>query len=85
MPRDGAIIFADLVGKLTVLNGACDKCCRARRYRLCRLLDERGREGRLPDWLNEIAGDCPKRSSVHREVNAALVILAIATLVKAMI
>jgi hypothetical protein len=26
MPRDGAIIFADLIGKLDVLRVACDKC-----------------------------------------------------------
>jgi hypothetical protein len=26
MPRDGAIIFGDLVGKLDVLQVACDKC-----------------------------------------------------------
>jgi hypothetical protein len=33
MPRDGAIIFGDLIGKLDVLHVACDKCgrkgCRA--------------------------------------------------------
>jgi ribosomal protein S27AE len=27
-PRDGAIIFADLIGKLDVLRVACDKCGR---------------------------------------------------------
>ena len=26
MPREGAIIFRDLVGKLEVLNVECDKC-----------------------------------------------------------
>ena len=29
MPRDGAIIFGDLDGKLDVLAVACDKCGRA--------------------------------------------------------
>jgi hypothetical protein len=28
MPRDGAIIFADLIGKLDVLRVACKKCGR---------------------------------------------------------
>ena len=28
MPREGAIIFRDLVGKLEVLNIECDKCGR---------------------------------------------------------
>jgi hypothetical protein len=31
MPRDGTIIFADLIGKLDVLRVACDKCGRAGR------------------------------------------------------
>jgi hypothetical protein len=26
MPRDGAIIFADLIGKLDLIRVACDKC-----------------------------------------------------------
>ena len=28
MPRDGAIIFSDLIGKLDVLRVACEKCGR---------------------------------------------------------
>jgi hypothetical protein len=32
MPRDGAIIFRDLVGKLAVLRIECDKCGRSGRY-----------------------------------------------------
>ena len=39
MPRDGAIIFGDLIGKLDVLRAACDKRGRVGRYRLCRLID----------------------------------------------
>jgi hypothetical protein len=31
MSRDGAIIFADLIGKLDVLYVHCSKCSRARR------------------------------------------------------
>ena len=31
MPRDGAIIFSDLSGKLDMLRVACDKCGRSRR------------------------------------------------------
>jgi hypothetical protein len=29
MPRDGAIIFRDIVGKLDVITVECDKCGRA--------------------------------------------------------
>jgi hypothetical protein len=28
MPRDGAIVFGDLIGKLDVLRVSCDKCGR---------------------------------------------------------
>jgi hypothetical protein len=34
MPRDGATIFGDLIGKLDVLRVACNKCGRAGRCRL---------------------------------------------------
>jgi len=34
MPREGAIIFRDLVRKLDVLNVECDKCGRGGRYHL---------------------------------------------------
>jgi hypothetical protein len=32
MPREGAIIFRDLVGKLDVLRITCEKCGRAGQY-----------------------------------------------------
>jgi hypothetical protein len=38
MPREGAIIFRDLVGKLAVLNVAVDKCGRSGQYRVDRLI-----------------------------------------------
>jgi len=43
MPRDGAIIFADLIGKLDLLRIACDKCGRDGCYGLYRLIERRGR------------------------------------------
>jgi hypothetical protein len=39
MPRDGAIVFADLIGKLDLLRVACDKCGRDGCYGLNRLLN----------------------------------------------
>ena len=44
MPRDGAIIFRDLVGKLGVLSVECDKCGRRGRYHLYRLIERYGIE-----------------------------------------
>ena len=61
MPRDGAIIFADLIGKLDVLYVHCPKCNRAGRYLVKRLIDDRGLDGKLIDWLDEITADCPKK------------------------
>jgi hypothetical protein len=47
MPRDGAIIFADLIGKLDMLRVACGKCGRDGCYGLHRLIDRRGRDAKL--------------------------------------
>ncbi len=44
MPRDGAIIFADLIGKFDVLYVHCPKCSRAGPYRVQHLVEERGRD-----------------------------------------
>ena len=38
MPRDGAIIFRDIVGKLAVLRITCDKCGRSGQYHVDRLV-----------------------------------------------
>jgi hypothetical protein len=46
MPREGAIIFRDLVGKLEVLNVECAKSGRRGRYRLDRLIDGYGIDAR---------------------------------------
>ena len=61
MPRDGAIIFSDLVGKLDDLRVSCDKCGRSGRYQVQRLIKDRGRDGKIVDWLDEISADCPTK------------------------
>jgi len=61
MPRDGAIIFGDLIGKLDVLRVACDKCEREGRYAVARLIEQRGRNAKVIDWLDEITAECPKK------------------------
>ena len=38
MPRDGAMIFSDLIGKLDMLRIECPKCGRSGRYRLADLI-----------------------------------------------
>jgi hypothetical protein len=66
MPRDGAIIFSDLIGKLDVLRVACAKCGRAGRYRLDRLIESCGRDAKVIDWLDELIAECPKKIARNR-------------------
>jgi len=42
MPRDGAIIFGDLIGKLDVLRIECPKCDQSGQYRLADLITRYG-------------------------------------------
>jgi len=63
MPRDGAIIFGDLVGKFDALHVACDRCGRNGRYALARLIEQRGRDAKVIDSLAEITADCPKKQA----------------------
>ena len=59
MPRDGAIVFGDLVGKLTVLRVEYSKCGRFGRYPLHRLIDKHGGNGTIIAWLDALTADCP--------------------------
>ena len=59
MPREGAIIFYDIVGKLDVLTVECDKCGRFGRYYVDRLIERYGIDAKLFDWEPE--ADCPRQ------------------------
>jgi len=61
MPREGAIIFRDLVGKLDVLNVECPKCGRRGRYHLDRLIERCGVDAKLFECSDEITADCPRK------------------------
>ena len=63
MPRDGAIVFGDLVGKLDLRHVVCDKCGRKGRYAIARLIGRRGRDAKVLDLLAEITADCPKKQA----------------------
>jgi hypothetical protein len=65
MPRDGAIVFRDLVGKLDVLNVGCEKCGRRGRYHVDRLIDRYGIDAKLFDWSDEITADCPRKQAMN--------------------
>jgi hypothetical protein len=61
MPRDNATTFGDLIGKLDVLRVGCEKCGRTGRYPLDRLIEQRGADGTILDFLAELSADCPRR------------------------
>ena len=63
MPRDGAITFDDLLGKLTALRVVCEKCGRAGRYKVSRLIESHGPDGKVVDLLAEVTADCPRRAA----------------------
>ena len=61
MPLDGSTTFSDLIGKLDVLRVKCEKCGHDGCYGLARLINQRGRDGKLIDWLDELTAECPKK------------------------
>ena len=63
MPRDGAIIFRDIVGKLAVLRITCDKCGRSGQYRVERLIIRYGIDAKLFEWSDQITADCPRKQA----------------------
>ena len=67
MPREGAIIFSDLIGKLDVLRVSCEKCGRDGHYILARLIRKRGRDAKVIDWLDELTAEYPKK--IARNMN----------------
>jgi hypothetical protein len=66
MPRDGAIIFGDLVGKLDMVRVECPKCGRAGRYRLADLITRCGRDAKIFAFTDELTADCDRRRE-HRD------------------
>jgi hypothetical protein len=55
MPREGAIIFRDIVGKLDLLRVECDKCGRRGQCGIDGLLKQYGPDIAMPDLRHELA------------------------------
>ena len=68
MPREGAIIFRDIVGKLDVLRIESGKCGRRDRYRVDRLLKKYGIDAKLFAWSDEVTADCPRKIAKNLRV-----------------
>jgi hypothetical protein len=63
VPRDGAIIFSDLIGKLDVLRIECPKCGRAGRHRIADLIMRYGRNEKLFAFMEDVAGNCNRKQA----------------------
>jgi hypothetical protein len=63
MPRDGAIIFSDLIGKLDVLRIECPKCGRSARYRLADLISRYGRDEKLFAFTADVTENCAHKQA----------------------
>jgi hypothetical protein len=63
MPREGAIIFSDVMGKLDMLRIECPKCGRSGRYRLADLLMRYGRNEKLFAFMEDLADNCARKQA----------------------
>jgi hypothetical protein len=48
-----------------VLVVACEKCGCSGRYRIPRLAEQIGWDGKLTDWLYDLTKDCPRKQHCH--------------------
>ena len=71
MPRDGAIVFSDLIGKLDLIRVACDKCGRKGQYRKQNLIARYGADIWLPDLRAGIA-QCSRHGQIHDACGSSL-------------
>ena len=63
MPREGAIIFGDLIGKLDVPRVECPKCGRLGQYRLADLITRYGRDEKLFAFTDNITANCTRKNT----------------------
>ena len=61
MPREGAIIFSDLIGKLDMLRIECPKCGRAGRYRLADLITRYGQGEKVFAFTDDVTANCSRK------------------------
>ncbi len=64
MPSGGSLSLADVAERTPDLAAACNRCDRAGRYRMSRLIEQHGASCSVPDLLRLLSADCPKRKSV---------------------
>jgi hypothetical protein len=58
----GTVEFRDMVGRLTVLRVACDKCGQQGEHELEHLIERYGPFGKIDEWSKRaMVVDCPRR------------------------
>jgi hypothetical protein len=66
VPRGGAVLLSDLVGRLDRLEVRCQCCNRYGRMRLAKLIEEHGADTGMPDLVVRLAGEhAPSRPTVR--------------------
>jgi hypothetical protein len=63
VPRDDSLTPRDLLERLDVLRVECAKCGRSGWYRVLRLAEQIGWDGRLTDWLHDLTRDSALKQS----------------------
>jgi hypothetical protein len=63
MPRDGAIIFGDLISKLDVLRVECPKCGRSGRYRFADLIMRYGKDAKIFAFTDDVTANCTRKQA----------------------
>jgi hypothetical protein len=63
MPRDGAIVLGDLIGKLRILRLDCPKCGKWGQYLVDRLVTRYGSDTKLLEWAEGLLVNCPRMQS----------------------
>jgi hypothetical protein len=72
MPRDGALTFSDLTGRLDALRVHCEHCDLHACYSVAKLIADYGRDGRLVEWFGNLTRNCPKQRSVVHVCDAIM-------------
>ena len=60
----GSLTLAAVAERTAVLAVACTRCDRAGRYRLDALIQRHGPAFSVPELLQVLSADCPKRASI---------------------
>jgi hypothetical protein len=63
MPRDDALTFGDLLGRLDWREIVCTKCDRHGHYYVHGLASTHGRNFKILEWIGEMTKDCPRQNS----------------------